>query len=88
MTALEFIQRIDRYTFKKIVCSHSDAERRRNLTERLDDITILDSDIAIIEALHDLLLDREGYPLKHPTLRRSRELTGKLHRIIDANFNK
>ncbi len=49
------------------------------------DVNIVDSDIATIEALHDLLLDGERYPLNHPTLKRGRELTAKLYKILGYN---
>ena len=48
---------------------------------------IKDSDIATIEALHDLLLDKEGYPINHPTLKRGRELTYKLYKMLGYNSN-
>ncbi len=52
-----------------------------------DSLNIKDSDIATIEALHDLLLDGERYPLNHPTLKRGRELTAKLYKILGYNSN-
>ena len=50
-----------------------------------ESLNIKDSDIATIEALHDLLLDGERYPLNHPTLKRGRELTAKLYKILGYN---
>ncbi len=47
-----------------------------------ESLNIKDSDIATIEALHDLLLDGEEYPLNHPTLKRGRKLTAKLYKIL------
>ena len=43
------------------------------------DVNIVDSDIATIEALHDLLLDAHGYSLDFITLKRARELTKKMY---------
>jgi len=42
---------------------------------------ISDSDIATIEALHDLLMDAHGYSLDFYPLKRARELTKKMHNI-------
>lgn len=42
-------------------------------------VDIVDSDIATIEALHDLLLDAHGYSLDFITLKRARELTAKMY---------
>jgi len=46
---------------------------------RSADVNIVDSDIATIEALHDLLLDAHGYSLDFITLKRARELTKKMY---------
>lgn len=35
-----------------------------------ENLKIKDSDIATVEALHDLLLDGEGYPINHPALKK------------------
>ncbi len=43
------------------------------------DVNIVDSDIATIEALHDLLLDAHGYSLDFITLKKARELTKKMY---------
>ena len=43
------------------------------------DVSIVDSDIATIEALHDLLLDAHGYSLDFITLKRARKLTKKMY---------
>jgi len=42
-------------------------------------VQINDSDIATVEALHDLLLDAHGYSRNHPTLKRARLLTQKMY---------
>ena len=49
---------------------------------RSADVNIVDSDIATIEALHDLLLDAHGYSLDFVTLKRARELTAKMYKAI------
>ena len=46
------------------------------------DVNIIDSDIATIEALHDLLLDAHGYSLELITLKRARELTDKMYKAL------
>lgn len=46
-------------------------------------VDIVDSDIATIEALHDLLLDAHGYSLDFITLKRARELTAKMYKAFD-----
>jgi hypothetical protein len=45
-------------------------------------VDIVDSDIATIEALHDLLLDAHGYSLDFITLKRARELTAKMYKAF------
>lgn len=55
-------------------------------------VDIVDSDIATIEALHDLLLDA-GYQLDFVTLKRARELTAKMYaalypRGVDVYINQ
>ena len=45
-------------------------------------VDIVDSDIATIEALHDLLLDAHGYQLDFITLKRARELTAKMYAAL------
>ena len=49
---------------------------------RSADVNILDSDIATIEALHDLLLDAHGYSLDFRTLKKARELTAKMYKAL------
>jgi len=49
---------------------------------RSADVNIVDSDIAVIEALHDLLLDAHGYPLDFRTLKKARELTAKMYKAF------
>jgi len=49
---------------------------------RSADVNILDSDIAAIEALHDLLLDAHGYSIDFITLKRARELTDKMYKAL------
>lgn len=45
-------------------------------------VDIIDSDIATIEALHDLLLDEHGYQLDFITLKKARELTAKMYAAL------
>jgi len=45
-------------------------------------VSIVDSDIATIEALHDLLLDAHGYQIDFITLKRARELTAKMYTAL------
>jgi len=47
-----------------------------------ESLKIEDYDIATVEHLHDCLLGRKGYSLNHPMLKRSRELTAKLYKIV------
>jgi hypothetical protein len=54
--------------------------------EKCVSVDIVDSDIATIEALHDLLLDAHGYSLDFITLKRARELTAKMYKAIDDNY--
>jgi hypothetical protein len=61
-----------RYTYKK-------SDTVGDVSESLK---IKDYDIATIEHLHDCLLGRKGYSLNHPMLKRSRELTAKLYKIV------
>jgi hypothetical protein len=49
---------------------------------RSADVNIVDSDIATIEALHDLLLDAHGYSLDLITLKKARELTEKMYKAL------
>lgn len=49
---------------------------------------ILDSDIATVEALHDLLLDAHGYSLDFKTLVKARELTKKMYAIVKTKSEK
>lgn len=49
---------------------------------RSADVNIVDSDIATIEALHDLLLDAHGYSLDFRTLKKARELTNKMYKAL------
>lgn len=49
---------------------------------RSADVNIVDSDIATVEALHDLLLDAHGYSLDFVTLKRARELTAKMYKAL------
>lgn len=43
---------------------------------------ITDSDIATIEALNDLLINAHGYSTEFKTLKQTRQLTDKMHRIL------
>lgn len=45
-------------------------------------VDVIDSDIATIEALHDLLLDAHGYQLDFITLKKARELTAKMQAAL------
>ena len=54
---------------------------KQNL-ENNKDLQIKDSDIAIVEALHDLLLDKHNYVLSFYRLQEARKLTQKMHKII------
>ncbi len=54
-------------------------EIEKKVAVRSVDVKIVDSDIATIEALHDLLLDAHGYSLDFITLKRARELTNKMY---------
>ena len=45
-------------------------------------VQMADSDIATIEALHDLLLDAHGYSLDFITLKKARELTAKIYKAL------
>ena len=49
---------------------------------RSADVNIVDSDIATIEALHDLLLDAHGYSLDFIRLKKARELTAKMYKAL------
>ena len=43
---------------------------------------VVDSDIATVEALHDLLLIEGKYPLSSWVLKRSRKLTAKMYKAL------
>jgi hypothetical protein len=49
---------------------------------RSADVSIVDSDIATIEALHDLLLDAHGYSPNCIILKKARELTAKMYKAL------
>ena len=70
---------------KKYEHTSAEVDKALRIGSVSESFNIKDSDIATIEALHDLLLDGEGYPLNHPTLKRSRELTAKLYKILGYN---
>ena len=53
---------------------------------RSADVNIVDSDIATIEALHDLLLDAHGYSLDFRTLKKARELTAKMYKALYQHY--
>lgn len=65
---------------------HSDEQQNGNDfiadVRRSVSVDIVDSDIATIEALHDLLLDAHGYSLDFITLKRARELTAKMYKAF------
>lgn len=56
--------------------------------ENNKDLQIKDSDIATIEAMHDLILDNTRFNLEFSTLKKSRLLTKKMHSIIDNQPKK
>ena len=45
---------------------------------------ITDFDIATVEALHDLLLDKHNYSLNHITLANARVLTNKMYKAFES----
>lgn len=45
------------------------------------------SDIATIEAMHDLLLDKHGLPLSHYTLKNGRKVINKMYNEIEKASN-
>lgn len=51
-------------------------------TKEVFKMEVEDSDIATVEALHDLLLDNHGYSLSFVTLKKARELTAKMYKAI------
>ena len=53
---------------------------------RSADVNIVDSDIATIEVLHDLLLDAHGYSLDFITLKKARELTAKMYKALYQHY--
>lgn len=55
---------------------------QQNVLMRSAWVEIIDSDIATIEALHDLLSDVHGYQLDFITLKRARELTAKMYAAL------
>lgn len=60
--------------------AHLHAEYTAMTSENSEKIT--DSDIATIEALHDLLIDNHGYSTEFNPIKNARELTDKMHRIL------
>jgi hypothetical protein len=66
-----------KYYHRQQVKSVDLADVRRSVS-----VNIVDSDIATIEALHDLLLDAHGYSLDFITLKRARELTAKMYKAF------
>lgn len=56
-----------------------------NTVDVLTDIPepqILDSDIATVEALRDLLIDKHGYETDFVTIKRAQELIAKMYQIV------
>ena len=51
-----------------------------------DNLKINDSDIATIEMLHDFILDSGELSLSHPMLKRSRNLTARMYKILSHNI--
>jgi len=66
----------------KITNIDSDKQCSIGVVRRSVSVDIIDSDIATIEALHDLLLDAHGYSLDFITLKRARELTAKMYKAF------
>ena len=60
----------------------TDVRRSVSYGHLLHYIEIQDSDIATIEALHDLLLDTHGYWVDFIALKRARELTAKMYKAL------
>ena len=60
----------------------TDVKRSVSYGHLLHYIEIQDSDIATIEALHDLLLDTHGYWVDFIALKRARELTAKMYKAL------
>jgi hypothetical protein len=51
-------------------------------------IDIQDSDIAAIEAMHDLLMDAHGYKSDYKTLLNARKVTSKMYEAIQKVKDK
>lgn len=70
------------------------SNKEKNSKSQESDVThsallnIVDSDIATIEALHDLLLDVHGYSSDYTALKRARELTAKMYSSLYPNIKK
>ena len=82
---MHYLERLERYCAylenksKLLVKQHA----THSVNKPVASVNILDSDIATIEALHDLLLDAHGYSLDFITLKRARELTLKMYEAFD-----
>jgi len=83
--------RLKRYNFQiinKMSKENKTSDKQQNGNDfianvrRSVSVDIVDSDIATIEALHDLLLDAHGYSLDFITLKRARELTAKMYKAF------
>jgi len=83
--------RLKRYNFQirnkmskenKILSKHENGNDFIADVRRSVSVDIVDSDIATIEALHDLLLDARGYSLDFITLKRARGLTAKMYKAF------
>ena len=73
----DYHELIDLHAEKK-----KEAQQLRSQLNLKGTMSVLDSDIATVEALHALLIDNHGYKLDHITLKKSRELTEKMYQAM------
>lgn len=62
---------------QELYIDHLEKEVKRACETKLKD-----SDIATVEAMHDVLFDKHGYCTDDMILKRSRELTSKMYSIL------